>query len=288
MTDVSGYLLVPALCALTVVMGMDNVLSVAVISAQLETPDAQRGAAWRARLYGLGLALVSRLVVLMLLVWAMRGPHALRAAGFIPVVSGDWNFRNIVKLTGGCFLLGKSLRQIVARALSSASISGAPGQVLSLRRATLQILFADQAQSIDSLVSVVGMAPSVSIMVTATIVELATILLFSTPAARLIRRYPSVQTVSVSALLLVGAVLISEGLGMPIPRSYVYSMTGFALLVEFLNLRMGHRPVDWSGAADGRHIAAAERRWPEAPRTLPARDPGSPGLPPTGTALRRT
>src|SRR5262249_25687314 len=112
---------------------------------------------------------------------------------------------------------------------------------LSMGLVVLQILFADQTQSLDSLVSVVGIAPNVPVMIIAIGVELLAILFFAGQIARLITRYPSIQTVAVCALLVVGIVLLSEGFGRLIPRYYVYSMMLFSLAVEIINIRMGER-----------------------------------------------
>ncbi|MBD3284694.1 hypothetical protein GF395_04640, partial [Candidatus Uhrbacteria bacterium] len=113
-------------------------------------------------------------------------------------------------------------------------------QCLSLRRAVLQIVAIDMTLSLDSVVTVVGMAPTVALMVAAITVEVAVILFFAGAVCRLLERYPSIETLAICALLVVGAVLVSDGINMPLSKNTVYAMMGFALFVEIVNLRIEH------------------------------------------------
>jgi predicted tellurium resistance membrane protein TerC len=260
-----SLLTLPAIAGLTVVMGTDNILSIGVITAGLD-PSMRP----RARMYGLSLALVSRILVLCLLVWLMCGSQV-----SLVLLGHELALQHVLKLAGGCFLIGKSLQQIVQRGQQDGTSAGA---AIALKWAVLQILFADQTQSLDSLVTVVGMAPNVVIMIAAIVIEWTVILFFATGVSRALARYPSLQTLAVCAMLLVGGTLVSEGIGMPISRTYTYSMMVFALFVELMDFWMGQRSRRLMRATRARAQRADEPGFNPEP-CLPRRSLGEAGNP---------
>ncbi len=216
------------LTALEVVLGIDNIVFVVVIAGRL--PAAVRDTARR---LGLGLAMLTRILLLLGISWIMRLTAPLFSV-FEHAVSG----RDLVLLLGGLFLIGKATLEMHGKIEEHASPEEPTRTAGSLLAAVAQIALLDIVFSLDSVITAVGMAQDVRIMVAAIVVAVAVMLFFSGPVGRFVNRHPTVQMLAFAFLLLVGVFLVAEGLGRHIDRGYIYFAMAFSLFVELLNLRI--------------------------------------------------
>jgi predicted tellurium resistance membrane protein TerC len=216
------------LTALEVVLGIDNIVFVVVIAGRL--PASVRDTARR---LGLGLAMLTRILLLLGISWIMRLTAPLFSV-FEHAVSG----RDLVLLLGGLFLIGKATLEMHGKIEEHASPEEPTRTAGSLLAAVAQIALLDIVFSLDSVITAVGMAQDVRIMVAAIVVAVAVMLFFSGPVGRFVNRHPTVQMLAFAFLLLVGVFLVAEGLGRHIDRGYIYFAMAFSLFVELLNLRI--------------------------------------------------
>lgn len=225
------------LSALEIVLGLDNLVFIAVLAGRL--PAEQRG---RARWVGLGVALGTRLTLLACITWLARLTE--------PVVSvADYSFswRDLVMVAGGALLLFKGTREIHLQVdgVEPASVKqAAPGFVGTI----IQIALFDVVFSLDSVITAVGIVSDIRIMIAAIVAAMVLMLAASNVLASFIERYPSVKMLVLSFLLLIGMMLVADGFGVHVPRGYIYVAMGFSVLVEALNLlaarrRRQQRPV---------------------------------------------
>jgi predicted tellurium resistance membrane protein TerC len=221
-----------SLSAMEIVLGIDNIVFIAILSQKL--PPEQQG---RARKLGIGLALVLRLALLFTLSTIMRLTEPLFGL-FGHEISG----RDLVLLGGGLFLVGKSTTEIYDK-VEGDELHGLPksGRNASFAATLVQILILDVVFSLDSVITAVGMAPHMSIMVVAMIAAVLVMLIFADSVSTFIGRHPSMKILALSFLLLIGVLLIAEGFGKSISKGYIYFAMAFALLIELLNMRMRGR-----------------------------------------------
>lgn len=216
------------LTALEVVLGIDNIVFVVVIANRL--PQAVRDTARR---LGLGLAMATRILLLLAISWIMRLTAPLFSV-FEHAVSG----RDLVLLLGGLFLIGKATLEMHGKIEEHASPEEPRKAAASLVAAVVQIAILDIVFSLDSVITAVGMAQDLRIMVAAIVIAVLVMLFFSGPVGRFVNRHPTVQMLAFAFLLLVGVFLVAEGLGKHIDRGYIYFAMAFSLFVELLNLRI--------------------------------------------------
>lgn len=250
---VEELLTLPALAGLTVVLGIDNILAIAVVTRRVpaERRTALRGA-------GIVLALAARLTLLVFLAWVLRAADL--RLGF-----GQYTLRDGLLVAGGLFLIAKSIFELRDRThVPDAGEKHSLGAV-SFRRALFQIVAVDMTLSLDSVVTVVGMAPSIFVMVSAILVEVAVIFFFFHGVCRLLERNPSIETLAICALLLVGGVLVSEGVGFYLNKNTVYAMMAFALFVEIVNLRIERAASKSDCVARGRMKVSQSEQTAERP-----------------------
>jgi predicted tellurium resistance membrane protein TerC len=241
LTDPQAWASLATLTALEVVLGIDNLVFIAILTGRL--PPAQRA---RARRLGLALALLTRL--------ALLGAIAFLAGLTAPVFSiagHGISWRDIVLLAGGVFLLVKAGHEIGAAA------SGAHGEGTGRAAARLGVVIAQIALfdiifSLDSVITAVGLAQHLPVMVAAVVIAMAVMALASGPLARFVEAHASVRMLALATLALIGAMLVAEGAGLHIPRATVFAAMGFAAAVEGLN-RIAH----WRHTRGSRHAAAA-------------------------------
>lgn len=219
------------LSGLEIVLGIDNIVFVVVVTNKL--PEAARAAARR---IGIGLAMFTRVALLLAISWIM-GLTAPLFTLFEHVVSG----RDIVLLTGGLFLLAKATHEIHDKLEEPAHGESNVRAQYSYTSAILQILLLDLVFSLDSVITAVGMAQHVAVMVAAIVIAVLVMLLFAGPVSDFVSNHPTVQMLAFSFLLLVGIFLMAEGMHKHIDRGYIYFAMTFSLFVEFLNLRMKKR-----------------------------------------------
>jgi predicted tellurium resistance membrane protein TerC len=225
MLDAVGLLAL--LIGLEMILGVDNVLVIAIFVGRL--PEAQRQ---KARLFGLGLALVARIALLMLVVFLVGLTR--------PLIWG-LSARDLILIAGGLFLLYKAVREIHHTiALTdeaphlAAGAAGAFGSVIS------QIVMLDIVFSIDSVITAVGLTTELWIIVTAVVLSFVVILFFARPIGEFILQHPALKILALSFLITIGVTLFMEGMHKHVPKAYIYLPMGFALMVELLQMRYEH------------------------------------------------
>ena len=243
--DPAAWAALLTLIAMEVVLGVDNLIFIAILSNKL--PEHQRE---RARRIGIALALILRLVLLGTLAFIVKLTQPI-----LTVLGQAFSWRDLILIAGGLFLVWKATREIHARvdpdAAEDAHASG--GAVpLSFAAALGQIMLLDLVFSIDSIITAVGMTPHVPIMVVAVLVSLLVMLLAATPLANFINNNPTIVMLALAFLLMIGMVLIAEGFGAHVPKGYVYAAMLFSALVEALNMLDRRRQQARNGVRKGR------------------------------------
>ncbi|MBG0790204.1 MAG: TerC family protein [Desulfovibrionaceae bacterium] len=216
------------LSSLEIVLGIDNIVFVVVVTNKL--PEASRD---MARRLGIGLAMITR-IALLLAISAIMGLTAPLFTVFDHVVSG----RDVVLLVGGLFLLAKATHEIHDKLEGPDNGESRVRANYSYASAIIQIMLLDVVFSLDSVITAVGMAQHLGVMIAAIVAAVLVMLLFSGPVSDFVSAHPTVQMLAFSFLLLVGIFLIAEGLHKHIDRGYIYFAMAFSLFVEFLNLRV--------------------------------------------------
>jgi predicted tellurium resistance membrane protein TerC len=221
------------LAALEVVLGVDNIIFIAILSGRL--PPEQRE---RARKLGLAGAFVSRLGLLAMLSWIVQLDQPLFHIG-----SKGFSGKELILLGGGVFLLYKATKEIHDKL--EAAGDDIPGvartAVASFGGVIFQIVLLDMVFSIDSVITAVGMTDYISIMVAANVVALVVMLLVGRSISEFVERHPSVKVLALSFLLMIGLVLVSEAFGVHVPKGYIYGAMGFSVFVELINIRTTRR-----------------------------------------------
>ena len=223
------------LAGLEIVLGIDNIIFIAILAGRLPRADQPR-----ARRLGIGVAVVSRICLLLGIAWVMRLTEPLfSVAGF--ALSG----KQLILVVGGLFLIAKSTFEIHDKLEGEEHAGGAGGKA-SLLGVIVQIMFVDLVFSLDSVITAVGMTPHVPIMITAIIASAMVMLAFAGPISDFVHRHPTMKMLALAFLLLIGVMLVAEGFGQHINKGYIYFAMAFSLLVEMLNMRLRRRaePVD--------------------------------------------
>jgi predicted tellurium resistance membrane protein TerC len=240
------------LTAMEIVLGIDNVIFIAILAGRL--PPGQQA---RARRLGLGLALAARLLLLLGLSWLLgltRPLFALSGLGVPPdwlsTAADEVSWRDLILIAGGLFLIGKSTYEIHGT-LEGAGEAPAAREGGGLGWALVQIAVLDLVFSLDSVITAVGMARQVWVMVAAMILAVGVMLACAGAVGGFVRRHPTVKMLALSFLILIGVLLVAEGIDQPIERGYVYFAIAFALVVELLNLRLRKRAAPAAGPVSG-------------------------------------
>ena len=215
-----------ALSAMEIVLGIDNLVFLGVMVAKM--PARQR---LRARRIGLSLALIFRVIMLGGIAWIIHLTTPIFSfAGY------DFSWRDLVLIAGGLFLLVKGTREIHDDIEGEEEFSAGAAAADSMMSAILQIAVIDLVFSIDSIITAVGMADHIEVMIAAVAVAMLVMYFASEPVARFIERHPTTKMLALSFLLLIGAALIADGFHFHIPRAYIYFAMAFAAAVEVVNV----------------------------------------------------
>lgn len=217
------------LTALEIVLGIDNIVVLAVVTARLQ--PAQRPLARR---IGLSLAMIMRIAFLLSITAIMRMQHPLFA-----VFGHAFNVRDLILLAGGLFLVYKAVREIHEKTEHKESAGHSARVAPGFSGAIVQIVLLDLVFSIDSVITAVGMSQQIPIMVTAIVLAVMVMMFFAGPVTEFVNRHASIHMLALAFLLLIGVMLISEGLGKHIDKGYIYFAMAFSLLVQMLNIRHG-------------------------------------------------
>jgi len=237
-----GMAALATLAALEIVLGIDNVVFIAILAQKL--PEERQG---RVRTIGLIAAGAMRLVLLALGFWIVQLTQP-----FATVLGVELSGKALLLLLGGLFLIAKATWEIHHlmeghHADPSHTDGGDGGRVTAPKAAAsagailVQVLLLDLVFSVDSVITAVGMTSNYAVMATAVILAVAVMIGFAGPIGRFVARHPSMKTLALAFLVLIGVLLVADGLGEHFPRGYVYFAMGFALAVELINLKAGTR-----------------------------------------------
>jgi predicted tellurium resistance membrane protein TerC len=217
-----------SLTALEIVLGVDNIVFISILVGRLAPEQRQR-----ARVVGLGLAMVMRIALLLSLTWMMRLTDPL-----FSIFSHEVSGRDLILIGGGLFLLAKSVMEI-HNSLEGASHEGPDAAPAAAFYATLvQIAIIDIVFSLDSVITAVGMVDEVAVMVLAIVIAVGIMMFAAKPIGDFVDAHPTIKMLALSFLILVGMALIGEGLSFHIPKGYIYFAMAFSVAVEMLNLRL--------------------------------------------------
>ena len=230
LTDPQAWIAFGTLTVLELVLGIDNIIFISILVDKL--PPEKRAIARR---LGLFMAMFMRIGLLLVLAWIIGLVEPLYTA-FGKEISG----RDIILIAGGLFLLWKSTGEI------HQSLEGEEGHASRAVKATftaviLQIMVVDLVFSLDSIITAVGMVDEVAVMIAAVVASVAMMMVFAGAIGRFVSDHPTIKMLALSFLIVVGVVLIAEGLGHHVPKGYVYFAMAFSLGVEMLNIRMRKR-----------------------------------------------
>jgi predicted tellurium resistance membrane protein TerC len=226
-TTAEGWIALATLTILEIVLGIDNIVFISILAGKLRVEDRER-----ARKIGLSLAMFIRIALLWSITWVMQ----LTTPWFV-VIGTDISGRDLILLVGGLFLIAKSTHEIHDKLEGEEGHSS--GRVAaSFVGIIVQILLLDIVFSLDSVITAVGMAEDLAVMVLAVILAVGVMLLSARTISDFVERHPTVKMLALSFLLLIGVSLIGEGLDQHIPKGYIYFAMAFSIFVEMINLRV--------------------------------------------------
>jgi predicted tellurium resistance membrane protein TerC len=215
------------LTALEIVLGIDNVIFISVIVSRIPEPKATR-----ARQIGLALALVFRIVLLWLLVWLIGLTKAVLTVG-----GEAFSWRDIILIGGGLFLIGKATHEIHGEVEGDGAASGGKDHGSSaFLWAIAQITVVDMVFSLDSIITAIGMAQELAIMIAAVVIACFIMYASSGPVSRFVAAHPTTKMLALAFLVLIGVALVADGFKFHIPRGYIYFAITFSAAVEFFNV----------------------------------------------------
>ena len=215
------------LTVLEIVLGIDNIVFISILASKL--PITQQA---RARNLGLALAMITRILLLLSLTWIMRLTTPL-----FDIAGHGFSGRDLILLLGGVFLIWKSVHEIHQRLEGESVLARKARDVANMGQVLVQIALLDIVFSLDSVITAVGMANQVVIMILAIVLAVAFMIFAAGHVSAFVDRHPTVKMLALSFLLLIGVTLIADGIGQHISKGYVYFAMAFAVFVEMLNLR---------------------------------------------------
>jgi len=226
-TDPRVWIALATLTGLEIVLGIDNIIFISILVSKL--PEHKQP---RARTLGLALAMIMRVILLVCLTWIMGLTRPL-----FSILGSEISGRDIILIAGGLFLLAKSTLEIHDK------LEGKEGRVServpsSYAGVLTQIILLDMVFSLDSVITAIGMANQLFIMITAVVIAVIFMMLASGSISRFVERRPTIKVLALSFLLLIGIALIGDGLDLHIPKGYIYFAMAFSVFVEMINLRI--------------------------------------------------
>ena len=229
-TDSQVWISLATLTLLEIILGIDNIVVISILAQKL--PQGQQA---RARTVGISLALITRILLLLGIVWL-----ASLTAPLFTALGQKISMRDIIMISGGLFLLVKGTHEIHGVFENEADVAAIKGNI-SFSAVIVQIVLLDIVFSLDSVITAVGMAQQTGVMIAAVVLALMLMLLASGVISAYIHQHPSLKMLALSFLMMVGVTLIAEGLEFHIPKGYIYFAMGFSGMVETLNLLAGSR-----------------------------------------------
>ena len=257
------------LTLLEIVLGIDNIIFISILTGRLPEDQQARGRFW-----GLALAMIMRILLLLSITWVMGLVEPL-----FTVLGEEISGRDLILIIGGAFLVGKSTHEIHNKLEGDGHHSTEKAKAVSFASVLIQIGLLDLVFSLDSVITAVGMAEDIVVMIIAVVVAIGVMMAFATPISNFVHKNPTVKMLALAFLILIGVVLVAEGLDQHISKGYIYTAMAFSLIVEFLNLRArkkrGVPPVELrephivEGATSGLPLPA------EITRPVPLTRPGA-------------
>jgi predicted tellurium resistance membrane protein TerC len=227
LAEPSAWAALATLTALEIVLGIDNIIFISILAGKLPAEQQKK-----ARLMGLGLAMLTRIALLFSLTWLMGLTEPI-----FTVVGREISGRDLILLAGGLFLLAKSTMEIHEK-LEGAEEHGGSARVASFGAVLIQIALLDIVFSLDSIITAIGMASQLAVMVAAVVLAVGFMMFFSGAISDFVDQHPTIKILALSFLILIGVALIGDSLDMHIPKGYIYFAMAFSVGVEMLNLRL--------------------------------------------------
>lgn len=229
--SLEGLISLATLMILEVVLGIDNIIFISIVSDKLPVNEQKK-----ARFLGLTLALIMRIALLFGISWIVGLTQPI-----VTILNFDLSGRDLILIAGGLFLLAKSTTELHAKV---SGIDDADekhkvgGKSMSMQNAIMQIILLDMVFSFDSILTAVGLSEHLIIMILAVIFSIVIMLIFAEKVSYFVNNHPTVKVLALSFLLMIGMLLLVDGLHAHVPKGYVYTALAFSLFVEYLNLRM--------------------------------------------------
>jgi predicted tellurium resistance membrane protein TerC len=225
-TNPEAWIALLTLTVLEIVLGIDNVVFISVLVQRL--PAAQRD---RARTIGLGLAMGMRILLLLSISWIVGLTQPVFSIG-----DKGFSWRDLILIGGGLFLIWKATTEVHEALEGDEGHGAAGGKTATMASVLFQIVLLDIVFSLDSVLTAVGMAEDIAVMVAAVVIAVGVMLFASGPISRFVHEHPTVKMLALSFLLLIGVTLLADGFGFHVEKGYIYAAMGFAVFVEALNL----------------------------------------------------
>ncbi len=248
LTDPQIWISLITLTVLEIVLGIDNIIFISILAGKLPPGEEKK-----ARLIGLMLAMVMRIILLSSIFWLTRLIDPLFYA-----LGRGFSWKDLVMIGGGGFLLTKSVREIHISLEEEDHVKSTTVRA-ALTAVVAQIVVVDIIFSLDSVITAVGMVDQISVMIIAVILAIAVMMIFAGPISGFVERHPTIKMLALSFLLLIGVNLIAEGAGFHIPKGYTYFAMAFAVFVELLNLKIRGRKSKPQAVRNRRLQNAIER-----------------------------
>lgn len=216
-----------SLIALEVILGIDNIIFISILADKL--PDSQRS---KLRFWGIGLAMVMRLLLLAFITWILKLDQTL-----FTLFETDFSGKGLILIFGGLFLIYKSTKEIYHKTeIANEDKPNVPANI-SFKRLLSEVIILDLVFSIDSIITAVGMVQELWVMYTAVVVTVIIMLFASKPISEFIRKHPSFKILALCFLMIIGVSLIAEGFHFEIPKGYIYFSMAFAFLVDVIQMK---------------------------------------------------
>jgi len=219
------------LCILEIILGIDNIIFISIISQKL--PKEQQG---KARTWGLGFALITRILLLLSITWIMQ-----LTSPWFTVYNNAISGRDIILILGGLFLIYKSVNEIHDKIENAQETETINLKKVTFWNVIVQIIIIDIIFSLDSVITAVGMADHVEVMIAAVIVSVLIMMLAINKISSFVDNNPTIKVLALSFLIMIGLALMADGLDFHIPKGYIYFSMAFALLVEGINITISNR-----------------------------------------------
>ncbi len=216
-----------SLIALEVILGIDNIIFISILADKL--PDNQRS---KLRFWGMGLAMVMRLLLLAFIAWILKLDQTL-----FTLFGNDFSGKGLILIIGGLFLIYKSTKEIYHKTEIANEDKPTTPAKSSFKRLLSEVIILDMVFSIDSIITAVGMVQELWVMYTAVVVTVVIMLLASKPISEFIRNHPSFKILALCFLMMIGVSLLAEGFHFEIPKGYIYFSMAFAFLVDVIQMK---------------------------------------------------